>query len=319
MYYASRWQVQTCVSNNYPLPIDSDLRWQAVSAEQWQCTIELPDIPTQHIIVPSFAALGVPDYQFQFSCAATNVFPTPLNRVPSTRNSQSPTQATTRHAHKLSTHIDCWHSHQVLNKPVVTLTVTAARCPMDALLTVSIRPLLDYPCVPDLQNSRAQAQTPTPISQIQAAQQIRHRICSPTALAMVLAQFGPFPPWPLTIRGCYDQATRAYGAWPQAIRWASLHNVLGAVEAVWDWQTAATVLTAGIPMITSINFAKGQLTGAPLNGTSGHLVVLYGLKGDTVLVADPAAPTHDEVLRTYDIEQFGHAWLHHRGAAYIFC
>ena len=112
-------------------------------------------------------------------------------------------------------------------------------------------------------------------------------------------------------------ATKAYGVWPLAIRWASLHGVIGAVEAFSDWDTARACIAADAPLVCSIRFDRDGLRGAPLERTGGHLVVLYGIDGDEVLVKDPAASTHSEVERRYDASQFSAAWLTRRGAAYV--
>ncbi|MCY3795839.1 MAG: peptidase C39 family protein, partial [Gammaproteobacteria bacterium] len=61
----------------------------------------------------------------------------------------------------------------------------------------------------------------------------------------------------------------------------------------------------------------GELPGAPLSKTAGHLVTRYGVDGDAVLVNDPAAGDAAGVPRRYDLEAFSRAWLRRRGAAYI--
>jgi hypothetical protein len=53
--------------------------------------------------------------------------------------------------------------------------------------------------------------------------------------------------------------------------------------------------------------------------TGGHLVMLYGIQGEYILVKDPAAATDTEVDRRYQVNEFSEAWLRRRGAAYIFC
>ena len=76
---------------------------------------------------------------------------------------------------------------------------------------------------------------------------------------------------------------------------------------------------SGIPLVVSIRFARGELTGAPISSTSGHLVVLAGLTaaGDPI-VMDPAAPSDATVRRTYDRAQFERAWIGGSGGtAYV--
>ncbi len=107
-----------------------------------------------------------------------------------------------------------------------------------------------------------------------------------------------------------------YGVWPLALAAAARRGCLGAVEVFDRWDEALAVLENGVPLVTSIRFSAGELPGAPLTETGGHLVVVHGVSGDTVRVCDPAAP-HGDVLRDYPADAFSRAWLRHRGAAYI--
>ena len=56
-----------------------------------------------------------------------------------------------------------------------------------------------------------------------------------------------------------------------------------------------------------------------MQATGGHLVVVTGVDGDSVLVNDPAAPYHGVVSRRYPLDAFSRAWFRHRGAVYILC
>jgi hypothetical protein len=89
------------------------------------------------------------------------------------------------------------------------------------------------------------------------------------------------------------------------------------VEVFDDWCAPQRVIAAGVPMVASIRFAAGNLPGAPLKATPGHLVVVHGVGPDQVQVCDPAAPDTPTVPRTYATHHFARAWLEHRGAAYI--
>jgi peptidase C39-like protein len=63
-----------------------------------------------------------------------------------------------------------------------------------------------------------------------------------------------------------------------------------------------------------VKFAKGELTGAPISSTNGHLLVIVGFTADgDVIVNDPAAPRSRTVVRTYDRGQFENAWLPRSG------
>ena len=70
------------------------------------------------------------------------------------------------------------------------------------------------------------------------------------------------------------------------------------------------LVKAGIPVVTSITFGRGALSGAPISASNGHLVVVVGFtSGGDVVVNDPASRTRGGVRRTYDRGQFENAWL----------
>jgi hypothetical protein len=157
--------------------------------------------------------------------------------------------------------------------------------------------------------------------------------CSPTSLAMVLGYYGRLPA-PSTYRWVkasyadrwvnqvarltYDHRYEGTGNWP-------FNTAVGAragdafVTRLADLRTAERFLRAGIPLIVSIRFARGQLTGSPISSTPGHLVVLAGLtSAGNPIVMDPAAWRDSTVRRTYDRAQFERAWLSGSGGmAYV--
>ena len=76
---------------------------------------------------------------------------------------------------------------------------------------------------------------------------------------------------------------------------------------------------AGVPVIVSIAYKKGQLDNSPIPSTSGHLLVVRGFDAaGNVLTNDPAASSDEGVGITYDRLQFEHAWLDNsNGTAYL--
>lgn len=306
------------VATRYPLKTDGHVEWHNPAPAIWTLELPLPDIPQGHIIVPSFAMLPACDttYAYQFTLHAQGEYA--LQPVPvSSADSSAAKSKSTRQGQPLaSCHIDCWHTEQALQASYVALTLTSTVRPDSYLLCLSCRPLEAEPGRLPVDN--VQTAIPANISQLEAQDAIKHRICSPTALTMALSTFVTAPSWQDTITACYDPLTRAYGAWPLAIQWASRHGIIGAVEVFSDWVDAIRCLRAGVPMVCSIRFAKGALQGAPLEQTGGHLVLLYGVQGGKVLVKDPAAKIAADVPRHYSIEQFSAAWLSRRGAAYVF-
>ena len=156
--------------------------------------------------------------------------------------------------------------------------------------------------------------------------------CSPTSLAMVLGYYGRLPkpaawvdrgyadPWVNQLaRMTYDYRYRGTGNWPFNTAVGATRVADAFVTRLADLRAAEPFLRSGIPLVVSIRFTRGELTGAPISSTSGHLVVLAGLTaaGDPV-VMDPAAPSDATVRRSYDRAQFERAWIGGSGGtAYV--
>ncbi len=301
----------------YPLPVDGEANWYAgPGLNSWQADIALPALPKDHIIVPSYVQLHDHDrYHFEFCNGDTKSI---LQYVPGRAEQQenARTEVVAGKVAAVSTHIDCWHTTTDTAASTVTVVVESADKPHSYLLVVSLRPLCMVPEIP-VTGGKVIVPVPASISQMQADAAVARRICSPTALQMALSKFSHSPSWEATVNACYDPISKAYGSWPLAIRWAGDQGVVGAVEAFAHWADALALLQQQIPMVCSIRFDTGKLKHAPLTETPGHLVLLYGVDGDEVLVKDPAAADHQEVERRYALEEFINAWLSRRGAAYI--
>lgn len=158
--------------------------------------------------------------------------------------------------------------------------------------------------------------------------------CSPTALAMVLKFYGRLPSgasysWvdrsrgdrvvPAVARSVFDHGYDGAGNWAFNTAYASNRAGSAFVTRLRDLRDVERFVAAGVPPVVSISFSRGQLRGAPISSTAGHLVVVRGFtaSGD-VLVNDPAAPTNASVSRTYDRAQFERAWLSKsRGVTYL--
>ena len=296
------------IRNVFPLKVEGEADWLKKKPNSWEITLELPEIPADHIIVPSYCSLSNADQHQFVLCAQESlaIYPVPSPRAfrPSI-DTQS-----------ISGEIDCWYSKTVLENASVLLEVQSDTKPSNYLITLTIRELIkDYNPSP---NAVATTQKPRLLSQMTADRNLRDRICSPTATAMALSTKNQFIDWSKIIEQCYDPATKAYGSWPLAINSGSKHNFIGCIEAVDDWEDAVRVLQTGQPLVCSIRFSEGDLSGSPLKKTSGHLVCLYGIEHNKVLVLDPAGKTEQQVDKSYDLEQFSMAWLRERGAVYFF-
>jgi hypothetical protein len=155
------------------------------------------------------------------------------------------------------------------------------------------------------------------ISQMTVGGREAMRICSPTSVAMVLGYWGHDVPALALAADVFHAATDRYGVWPAAIAAAARHDVAGYLLRFPDWAAAAWCLEQQMPIVASIRFAAGELRGAPLVETSGHLVVLTGYDGDAVLVNDPAAAAADTVPRRYLLSELERVWLQRTGMGYV--
>jgi Peptidase_C39 like family len=108
-----------------------------------------------------------------------------------------------------------------------------------------------------------------------------------------------------------------YGVWPAAIAAAGRHGVAGYLLRFPDWTAAAWCLQQRLPIIASVRYAAGELSGAAIAATAGHLLVLTGIDGDAVLVNDPAAATAGDVPRRYRSGELTRVWLERTGVGYV--
>jgi hypothetical protein len=115
----------------------------------------------------------------------------------------------------------------------------------------------------------------------------------------------------------FHPALDLYGVWPAAVRAAAARGVAGYLLRFPDWTAARWCLARGIPIVASVRYAAGELTGAAVAATPGHLLVLTGWEAGDVLVNDPAAPTADAVPRRYRADELGRAWLARGGVGYV--
>jgi hypothetical protein len=149
--------------------------------------------------------------------------------------------------------------------------------------------------------------------------------CSPTSLSMLLGYRGKLPgkanyswvrpgdadPWVDHVaRVVYDYGYRGAGNWAFNTAYASVLTGNAYVTRLGNLRSAERFIASGIPLAASISFGRGQLSGAPISATNGHLVVITGFTSTgNVIVNDPAAPSNSSVRRIYDRGQFERAWL----------
>ena len=158
--------------------------------------------------------------------------------------------------------------------------------------------------------------------------------CSPTAMSMLLGYYRALPakanygwvnksyadPWVEHVaRVVYDYAYRGTGNWPFNTAYAA--NLAGDafVTRLPSLRQAERFIRAGIPLAASISFGSGQLSGAPISSTAGHVVVIRGFTAaGNVIVNDPAASSNSTVRRVYNRGQFERAWqTKSKGTVYV--
>ncbi|MFC4427722.1 peptidase C39 family protein [Deinococcus navajonensis] len=138
--------------------------------------------------------------------------------------------------------------------------------------------------------------------------------CSPTSVSMILAKHGLNVSVPQAARGMYDRAYDGTGNWPFNTAYAGEQGLRAFVTRLPSLAAAEKFTAAGVPLAVSLGWKKGELPGAPLSSSAGHLMVLAGFdaQGNPVL-NDPAAPGNDTVRRTYPRAAFEKLWLDHSG------
>lgn len=153
-----------------------------------------------------------------------------------------------------------------------------------------------------------------PLSQYTEAYPSERGWCAPTSLAMLLGYRGYPVDVPVVAREVYDAAYGGTGNWAFNVAFAGMLGFRAAVVHLRDLAHAHAFLADDIPLALSIAWAPGELPGAPLPASTGHLVVLRGITADgEALVNDPAVAG---VEVTYPREAFERAWLGHGGVAF---
>jgi hypothetical protein len=154
------------------------------------------------------------------------------------------------------------------------------------------------------------------LSQWNARQHAPERVCSPASVAMVAGFYGCSLSVDDVAAQVYDRQHDIYGNWSLNMLAISRLGFKATVQHVESLRYVEEAIGQGHPVIASIAYAEGSLTGAPQPASSGHLVVVSGFteNGD-VITRDPAAKSED-AWHTYPRSEFGRAWLNHGGVVY---
>jgi hypothetical protein len=143
--------------------------------------------------------------------------------------------------------------------------------------------------------------------------------CSPTSTSMVLSYWanysGPCEPRVrAAVAGVYDWLYDGHGNWPFNTAYAATQGQEGYVARFTSLAQLEPWIAAGVPVVMSVAWKKGDLTGSTIPSTNGHLLVLVGFDGSgNPIINDPAAASDAGVRVTYARSEFEPLWLEASG------
>jgi hypothetical protein len=139
--------------------------------------------------------------------------------------------------------------------------------------------------------------------------------CSPTSTAMVLRYWAGDTTTACethvraALGGVYDWYYRGYGNWPFNTAYAATQGFQAHVTRFTSFAQLEPWISAGVPAIISVAWGKGDLTGAPITSSNGHLMVVVGFDASgNPVVNDPAAASNSTVRRTYYRSELEPLW-----------
>lgn len=156
-------------------------------------------------------------------------------------------------------------------------------------------------------------------AQRDGGEELAGRLCSPTAVAMVLAAAGLEVGVVEMAALVHDAEFDIYGNWVNNTLAASELGVPMHVTRIGSWAEAEAFMRRGPIVISLPPFDERELDGAGYSSRSGHLIVLRGFDGrGGVLVRDPAHADPGEAARVYRRDQLTRLWLlRNKGTAYV--
>jgi len=144
--------------------------------------------------------------------------------------------------------------------------------------------------------------------------------CSPTSLTMILGYWSAglghtlADSVPIAAQATWDSVYDGAGNWPFNTAYAASKGLQAYVSRLSGLAEAEGYIVRGIPLVLSIAWGVGELPGAHIPKSNGHLVVLRGFtkEGDPV-INDPAALDDAGVRTVYPRAALEKAWIAHSG------
>jgi hypothetical protein len=142
-----------------------------------------------------------------------------------------------------------------------------------------------------------------------------HGWCSPTSLAMLHEYHGIDIPTHETAARVFDRAYNGTGNWSFNVAYSGSLGFYAVVAHLDGLERAQRCIERGLPIAISYSWSAGELPGAPLEHSDGHLAVLRGFtaNGDCA-INDPAHPNLSVVYPRAALERI---WQRSGGIAYL--
>jgi len=139
--------------------------------------------------------------------------------------------------------------------------------------------------------------------------------CSPATLSMLHAFHGIDHSVAETARAVFDRAYNGTGNWTFNAAYSGRLGLRGVVAHLCNLDHAQRLIERNLPLGISYSWRAGELPGAPLEHSDGHLAVLCGFTRDgDCAVNDPAAPN---VRVVYPRAALEYVWQRNEGVAYV--
>jgi hypothetical protein len=139
--------------------------------------------------------------------------------------------------------------------------------------------------------------------------------CSPASLSMVHAYHGIDVSVEETAAAVMDRAYNGTGNWAFNVAFSGALGLRGTVAYLQNLDRADRLIRRNLPIVISYSWREGELPGAPLPHSDGHLVVLCGFTRDgDCAINDPAAPGIRVVYPRAAIEAI---WQRNDAAGYV--
>jgi len=155
-------------------------------------------------------------------------------------------------------------------------------------------------------------------SQMVEAKDLSWRICHPTSLSMVLDYYGKSFATAEVAQNVWDNLNNIYGNWIYNAAFAGSLGYRSYVQYCGNFDPVKEQISQGHPVILSIRYNEGELKGAPVNSTAGHIIVVRGFSEEgNPIVNDPGAEDVSKGYITLDKNELEKAWLNHSGAIVV--